>query len=224
MKIQKLHGWDLTPKEAVDLQRELLPRLTICPLKSQVETVAGTDISYSKGDDRLFAAVVVLDIATLKVIEVASHVERALFPYVPGLLAFREIPPLLSAFEKLQVFPDVIICDGQGIAHPRGMGLAAHLGLWLEIPTIGCAKTRLVGDYSDLSIEKGAQTPLMYKERVVGSVLRSKKGVRPLFISPGHLIDVKSSVDVVYRCVGSYRLPESTRQAHLMVNHLRHTL
>jgi deoxyribonuclease V len=219
--MKQLHPWQLSPNEAVHLQHALTPLVVVCPLKRPLHLVAGVDISYSKGDDRLFAAVVVMELETLEILEITSHVERATFPYIPGLLAFREIPPLLKAFQKLQLAPDVVVCDGQGIAHMRGMGLAAHLGLWLEIPTIGCAKTRLVGEYEPPPLEKGEQSPLLYKEQIVGAVLRSKKGSKPLFISPGHLIDNEASVALVKKCLGRFRLPEPTRQAHLAVNRFR---
>ena len=221
MKFRDLHKWDLTPKEGVLLQQELVSQLTIRPLDRPLRFVAGVDISCSKGDKRLFAAVVVLDIETLEIVEIAEHIEEACFPYVPGLLSFREIPPLLEAFKKLNIIPDAVICDGHGIAHPRGMGLAAHLGLWLQIPTIGCAKKRLIGEYLSPAIEKGAQTPLVYKKKNVGIVLRTKKNIKPLFISPGHLIDIPGSVILINRCLNRFRLPEATRQAHLAVNRLR---
>lgn len=221
METQLLHSWDLTPKESVLLQRTLAGEIKIEPLGRTVRYVAGTDISCTRGDSRLFAACVVLDVETLEVIEVATQIQEASFPYVPGLLSFREIPALLETFKKLAVVPDLVICDGQGIAHPRGIGLASHLGLWLQIPTIGCAKTRLVGEFQTLGAEKEAETELLYKEKRVGSVFRSKKGTKPLFLSPGHLIDAACSVQWVKRCLKNYRLPEPTRQAHLAVNRLR---
>lgn len=220
MELTKLHAWNLTPKEARALQSELARQLIFQPL-TQCTLVAGADISYSRGDDQLFAAIVVLDIKKMAVIEVASHRQKATFPYVSGLLAFREIPPLLTAFEKLKNLPDVVLCDGQGIAHPRGLGLAAHFGLWLNLPTVGCAKSRLVGEHDPLDFHQWAQTPLRFKEKCIGRVVRSKKRVNPLFVSPGHLIDLEGSVDVVRKCVTRYRVPEPIRQAHLIVNNLR---
>jgi deoxyribonuclease V len=221
MKIQKLHCWGLSPKEAILLQQRLATSVVISALDRPIRTVAGTDISYSKREKRLFAAVVVMDLESLEILERASHIEEATFPYVPGLLAFREIPPLLKAFQKLQQVPDLILCDGQGIAHPRGIGLASHLGLWLQIPAIGCAKSRLIGESSPLPVEKGGESILVYKGQKVGIVLRSKKNTNPLWISPGHLIDSEGSLLLVKKCLRGYRLPEPTRQAHLAVNLLR---
>jgi deoxyribonuclease V len=195
--------------------------VAIKPLKGQIRYVAGTDISYSKRDDRLYAAVVVLDALTLQIVETAFHQEKGCFPYISGLLAFREIPPLLTAFQKLRLCPDVVMCDGQGIAHPRKLGLAAHLGLWLQIPTLGCAKTRLVGEFAPFSLDKGKQSALYYKNQVIGAVFCSKNNVKPLFISPGHLIDIEGSVALIQKCLSRWRLPEPTRQAHLAGNRLR---
>jgi deoxyribonuclease V len=221
MKIKPLHSWELSPKEAALLQRSLAEQVKVSPCAFPIRTVAGTDISYSKIDNRLFAAVVVIDVATQKILETASHVEEAKFPYVPGLLAFREIPPLLEAFRKLKQCPDAVVCDGQGIAHPRKMGLASHLGLWLDLPTIGCAKTRLIGEYAEPEAAQGSLTPLSFKGEAVGVVFRSKKKTRPLFISPGHKMDSLGCVELIKRCLRGFRLPEPTRLAHLAVNDLR---
>jgi deoxyribonuclease V len=221
MKIQELHSWNLSPKEAVQLQRELAARIICSPSRKVFNLIAGADISFSKGSKLLFASVVILDIKNLQVIETVTHVEQTRFPYIPGLLAFREIPPLLAAFEKLTLKPDAVICDGQGVAHPRKMGLATHLGLWLGIPTIGCAKTPLVGKYSPFPLEKGNDSELFFQEEKVGVVLCTKTNVKPLFISPGHLTDIDESKKVVLDSLGRCRLPEPTRQAHLAVNRSR---
>ena len=147
--------------------------------------------------------------------------ERVSFPYVPGLLSFREAPPLLKAFEKLSQSPDLAIFDGQGIAHPRGIGLASHLGLFLDVPTIGCAKSRLVGEHEPVGMEKGEMSDLIYKGESVGRVLRSKRDVKPLFVSPGHRISQDRAAEIVLSCCRGYRFPEPIRRAHLKVNELR---
>jgi len=224
MKIQKLHSWDISPKEAANVQRELLSKISLKPLKGKVRYVAGADVSYSRGDPRLFAAVVVLKLPELEVVEVKTYMGEATFPYISGFLAFREIPVLLEVFRELKTVPDVVLCDGQGIAHPRRMGLASHLGLWLNVPTIGCAKTRLVGEYEMPREEKGSWSELVDRDECVGVVLRTRKKVKPIFVSPGHLIDLESSVRVVKSCVGRYRIPEPTRLAHIEVNRARSAL
>lgn len=221
MKIKTLHPWNLSPKEAVECQRKLVQQLVSKPLE-KVRWVAGADISYSRFKPELFASVVVIDLEEkMKVVEIATAVGRAEFPYISGFLAFREIPTLLKAFENLRLTPDVIICDGQGIAHPRGLGIASHLGLWLDIPTIGCGKSRLVGEFKVPSQEKGGRSSLIYQSKEVGAVVRSKNKVAPLFISSGHLIDLESSLQVIQNCLTSYRLPEPIRIAHAAVNETR---
>jgi deoxyribonuclease V len=147
--------------------------------------------------------------------------DKVRFPYIPGLLSFREIPVLLEALKRLKTDPELIICDGQGIAHPRGLGLASHLGLFVDRATIGCAKSRLVGEFSGVKEEKGSYAPLWYKEQMVGAVVRTRRGVKPLFISPGNRITLDESVKIVLACCGKYRVPEPTRQAHLLVSGLR---
>jgi len=221
MLVKQLHPWDLTFQEATSVQKDLKCRLTFPPLKKRVKLVAGADISYSKKDPRLFAVVVVMQIPGMEIVEVQSEVGLSPFPYVSGFLAFRELPILCPVFEKIKNTPDVVICDGQGIAHPRGMGLAAHLGLLLNIPTIGCAKSRLIGEYDPVPEERWSQSSLLYKEKIVGAVVRTRAKVKPVFISPGNHIDLESSVKVVKQCVTRYRLPEPTRQAHRLVNQIR---
>lgn len=223
MKINRLHDWDVTCSEAVVIQEMLKERLILAdkPGLPPPETVAGADISYSRHSDLFFAAVILFSYPALEVLEEAFWMERVSFPYVPGLLSFREAPPLLKAFEKLSRAPDLAIFDGQGIAHPRGIGLASHLGLFLDIPTIGCAKSRLVGDFAPVGPEKGERSNLLYKGELVGKVLRSKTGVKPLFVSPGHRIGQNRAAEVVLSCCRGYRFPEPIRRAHLRVNELR---
>lgn len=221
MTIHPLHPWDLSAAEARDLQRELGMRvLTDRPLPPY-RTVAGADVSYDRFSPVLHAAVVVLDAGTREVIERVGVMAKATFPYVPGLLSFREAPALLEAFRILKSNPDVVLCDGQGIAHPRRMGIASHLGLWLGVPTIGCAKSRLFGTYDEPGPRRGDRAPLAGRGEVVGSVVRTKDRVKPLFVSPGHLCDLESAVEVVMAMSGRYRLPEPNRMAHEYVNGLR---
>jgi deoxyribonuclease V len=221
MQIRRLHTWNVTVEEAFDMQKKLEPILDLRPLTNDVKTVAGVDVSSSKKTDRLWAGVVVFKYPQLIKVEEKWVQERARFPYIPGLLSFREIPPLLAALERLEIEPDLILCDGQGIAHPRRLGLATHLGLVLNKPTIGCAKSRLIGEFAAVGLEKGDYSRLHYKNRIIGAVLRTRKGVKPLFISPGNRINLKDSLKMVLGCTVRYRTPEPTREAHLLVNRIR---
>jgi len=222
-KTKPLHSWNVTCQEAVAIQRELREKLILCDDSPPVafRSIAGADISYSKGDDRFFGAVVVMSYPSMEILEIASTVDQAPFPYVPGLLSFREGPVLLKAFANLKRRPDVVIFDGQGIAHPRGIGLASHMGLFLDLPTIGCAKTKLIGTYEEIGQERGDRTDLCHKNSVIGTVVRTKNRVRPVFVSPGHRISLQRAVEIVLECCRGYRLPEPVRQAHLAVNRLR---
>lgn len=223
MKIKNLHNWNVTYREAITIQQTLREKLILDDKKmpDKIRTIAGADVSYSKGDNLFFAVVVLLEFPSMELIEEASFTERITFPYIPGLLTFREGPPLLKAFEKLRSVPDVAIFDGQGIAHPRGLGLASHMGLFLDMPTIGCAKTRLAGQYSDVRNERGDYSSLILDNRVVGAVLRTRKNVKPVFISQGHKIGLKRSVEIILSSCTGYKLPEPVRQAHLAVNRIR---
>lgn len=218
---QPLHSWSLRPSDAVALQQELRSQVEIRPLEREIRFVAGADISYDKDSEVLFAGIVVLELPSLKIVESRGLQMTATFPYVPGLLSFREAPPLLKVWEQLEHTPDVLVLDGQGLAHPRRFGIACHLGLWLQIPTMGCAKTLLVGKYDDLDEAKGASAPLVHRNEVVGAAVRTKKKVTPVYVSPGHLCDLPGAIDLTLRCDGGYRIPEPTRQAHLFVNRLR---
>ena len=222
MLFNTLHGWDLSPREAVALQRELATRTVLKNRTADaLRVVAGADVSYRKHAQQFHAAVVVLDAGSLQVVEAVSASGVVDFPYVPGLLSFRELPVLLEAFGQLETVPDVILADAHGTAHPRRLGLASHLGLWLDLPTIGCAKSRLCGVAEEPGPERGAWTVLREGEVEIGRVVRTKDRVRPLYVSPGHLIDCQRAVDIVLQCGGGYRLPEPTRQAHLLSNRVR---
>jgi deoxyribonuclease V len=216
-----LHSWDLTPGEAVAVQQQLRNLVRLRPLSKPVNTIAGADISFNRFSETVYAGIVVLSLPDLRIIESAGVRSVAKFPYVPGLLSFREAPSLLEVWESLKTKPDVLMLDGQGIAHPRRFGIACHMGVLLDWPTIGCAKSILVGRYGELELEAGSQSPLVDKGEQVGVALRTKKKVAPVYVSPGHLTDLDSAVDLVLRSTTKYRLPEPTRQAHLLVNRLR---
>lgn len=215
------HRWDLAPGEAVALQKELRDRIRLEPLAKEVRLVAGADISFNKYSDTVYAGIIVLDLSTLHPVAHSLVVTRATFPYIPGLLSFREIPALLEAWEQLKVRPDVLMLDGQGIAHPRGMGIAAHMGLMIDLPTVGCAKSLLYGHYREPGLTRGSRTALMAADKKIGYVLRTKDKVKPLIISPGHKITFTEANELVLRCTTKYRLPETTRRAHILVNALR---
>jgi deoxyribonuclease V len=183
--------------------------------------VAGADVSYERDGHRLFAAVVVHRLRSLEVVDVGRAIVPARFPYVPGYLSFREGPAVLQAFRRLKIVPDAAIFDGHGLSHPRGFGLASHLGLWLDIPSVGCAKSRLVGDEETPGPNRGDRTPLIFRGKRVGAVLRTRRGVKPVYVSQGHRMGLRSAVSLVLRSTGRFRLPEPTRAAHVEVNRLR---
>ena len=221
MSASLTHSWDLDPTQARAVQADLAPlvnRATPLPI---IQTVAGADISYDRGGATLFVAVVVVDVETLKVVEKVSLAVPATFPYVPGLLSFREAPPILQAFAKLQSRPDVLITDGQGLAHPRRLGIACHLGLLLDLPTVGCAKKRLCGRYDEPGVARGDCSPLTDQGEVIGAVLRSRRAIKPLFISVGHRADLDTALALILRLTPRYRVPVPIRLAHVEVNRLR---
>ncbi|MGV3558890.1 deoxyribonuclease V [Larkinella arboricola] len=218
---QLLHDWTVTPTEAVALQQQLRHQIRIEPLTKPVETIAGCDISFNKFEETVYAGIVVLELATMQVIEEAGVISSATFPYIPGLLSFREIPSLLEAWAKLKTEPDVVMFDGQGIAHPRRIGIASHGGLFLNRPTFGCAKSVLVGKYDEPAPERGVWSPMKHYGETIGAALRTKNKVNPVYVSPGHLIDFQTAIDLTLRCDGGYRIPEPTRRAHNLVNALR---
>jgi deoxyribonuclease V len=222
VEYRALHPWNVTPSEALAIQHKLREKIRIEPLDlSKVRLVAGADISYNRFSDIAHAAFVVIDIKTLRVVGTSAAVHRLSFPYIPGLLTFREGGPLLEAWKALKIEPDVVVFDGQGIAHPRGLGIAAHLGLFIDRPTIGCGKSLLCGTYENLGFEAGSTSPLMYKGKQIGAALRTRPGIQPVYVSVGNRIDLKASVAILRKCVTKYRIPEPTRQAHLLANELR---
>lgn len=221
MRYKELHPWDVDYKEAVALQERLRRRVIIRRLTRGPRVIAGADVAYSKLTDSIYAGVVMMDYKDMTRLEEVTATGRSPFPYIPGLLSFREAPVLLKAFSMARQEPDVILFDGQGIAHPRGLGLASHLGLILDRPAIGCAKGLLVGQYKPVGLKAGAHSYIVYNKKRVGSVLRTKSRVRPVFVSPGHRIDLATSLRVVLQSCRGYRLPEPIRQAHRLVGLLR---
>ncbi len=218
MQLHHQHSWDLTPKEAIALQRELAGYVIIDDCFGEVQQVAGVDVGFEENNTVTRAAVAVLDYPSLTLREYAIAREPTRFPYVPGLLSFREIPTVLLALEQLSVLPDMLLCDGQGIAHPRRLGIASHLGVLLDLPTIGVAKSRLIGSYNEPDEEKGAWQPLIDDGEVIGCVLRSRSRVKPLYVSPGHKVSIDSARQWVMSCLTRYRLPETTRWAHRLAS------
>ncbi len=212
MQYRSLHSWDVTPEEAREIQNRLRTEVIPTDQFGTINTVAGVDIGLKK--DIALASVVVLSFPGLQVVdsEVAACAVR--FPYIPGLLSFREVPPLLTAFDRLRTEPDLVIVDGQGIAHPRRFGLASHLGLILDKPTIGCAKSRLWGRYEEPGPEQGAYTHLVDKGEVIGAAVRTRTNVRVVYVSVGHRISLDSARTLTLACCRGYRLPETTRHAH----------
>ena len=221
MQVKRLHSWKVTYSQAIAIQSRLSSRLSFRALPKTPKLVAGVDVSCNRHSDIIYAGIVVLSLPDLAVVEKITVEGRAVFPYIPGLLSFRELPVVLQAFRKLKSYPDAVICDGQGIAHPRGFGLAAHCGLLLDLPTVGCAKSRLIGKHGSVSSKRWSTKPLLIDGKIVGQVVRSKAGVKPLYVSPGNNIDIPSSLQLIRHCTCRYRLPEPTRQAHLLVNRFR---
>jgi deoxyribonuclease V len=206
--------WPDTVNEANKMQEVHKSSVKITTLSVHPTYVAGVDAAFC--ENRVFAAACLYRMPEFAVIDKSSAFLNTSFPYVPGYLFFREGPAIIAALKKLMIEPDVILVDGQGIAHPRGIGSASHLGLLLDTPTIGCAKTRLVGEFEEPASTKGSRSPLIYHDRVVGSVLRTRNDVNPLFISPGHRIDIEGAVHVTIACLGKYRIPEPLRCAHIL--------
>ena len=217
MKYLKLHTWNVDYKKAVEIQERLKKSIILKGSTKNCKLIAGADVSYTKGSEIFYASVVVFNLQTMERVEEVTASGKVDFPYIPGLLSFRESPILLKAFAKIKSEPDVIILDAQGIAHPRGIGLASHIGLLLDKSSIGCAKTRLIGEYNEVGGEAGCHSQLTVKGEIVGAVLRTRKNVKPVFVSPGHKIDLNTSIDLVLKSCRGYRLPEPVRQAHNLV-------
>jgi len=213
MKVNRHHDWPLTAEDAIAIQNQLRSQVITEDQLGDVQYVAGVDLGFEEDGAISRAAVAVLSFPDLQLQEKAIAKRPTTFPYIPGFLSFREIPAILDALETVSITPDLIVCDGQGIAHPRRLGIACHLGVLIDIPTIGAAKSLLVGKHDEVPVEKGSWQPLRYRGEVVGAVVRSRTGVKPLYVSPGHRISLPTAIDYVLRCTTKYRLPETTRWA-----------
>ena len=250
--MRDLHKWDLSYAEARELQTQLAPKVRFTALRKQPRLIAGLDCAFSSDGQRVLAAAVVLRIVgrvlnprgttsdsqtrgsrthptsatrvSLELVETATASAKLTFPYIPGLLSFREAPACLAAVRKLTSEPDLFLIDGQGIAHPRRLGLAAHLGLFLDKPTVGCAKSRLVGTFEPPGIEKGEHTPLLDGDEIIGAVVRTRRNVKPLFISVGDKCRLEDAIRLALACATKYRLPEPTRLAHQTVTSFKKSL
>lgn len=218
MRVRVPHGWDLTPAEARALQEALRARVECRDRLPPLRHVAGVDVGFETGGRVTRAAVAILSWPQLRVTERALARRETSFPYVPGLLAFRELPAIVAALEELHTEPDLVFCDGQGIAHPRRFGIACHLGLLIDRPTLGVGKSRLVGTHDDPGRERGSRTPLIDRGETVGSVLRTRTAVRPVYVSPGHRIGLETAVELVLAAAPRYRLPEPIREADRMAS------
>ncbi|MEW8406078.1 MAG: deoxyribonuclease V [Candidatus Thiodiazotropha taylori] len=208
------HPWNLTPKDAIALQKQLSSQVIQVDQMSHPQRIAGVDVGFEAAGKVTRAAIAILEFPSLQLVEQAIARVPTRFPYIPGLLSFREVPAILQAIEKLSGPPDLLLCDGQGLAHPRRFGLACHLGLLTDIPSIGVAKTRLIGTHEALSQKKGSWLPLIDREEVIGAVVRSRSGVKPIYVSIGHRISLSSAVNYVLAATTHYKLPETTRAAH----------
>jgi deoxyribonuclease V len=220
MEITLLHDWNLDPRQAVELQKQLAYEVVAEDrFDAPVKTVAGIDLGYDAKNDTSRAVVVVLSFPALELLESAEALLPIQFPYVPGLLSFRETPVAIKALEKLQTAPDLILCDGQGLAHPRRFGIACHIGLITNVPTLGVAKSLLVGKFDNLGETRGSAAPLVHRNEQVGTALRTKDKVQPVYVSVGHRISLETATDYVLQCAPKYRLPETTRLADKMASY-----
>jgi deoxyribonuclease V len=212
---------DLSPAEAIAYQHELRKKIQISELKSDIRLIGGADISFNKYEDTVYAGIVVLNYPDLKPVASVTIKSTTRFPYLSGLLAFREIPALLIAWDKLQMKPDLMVLDGQGIAHRRRVGIATHFGLLTDVPSIGSAKSVLTGRFEMPGNKKFASSLMYDREEEIGVALISKVNCKPIYISPGHKINITQSLEIIKSCVGNYRIPEPTRLAHILVNQAR---
>jgi len=215
VKVERLHSWQVSTAQALDLQRRLAGQVSRNGEVTAPRFIAGVDISAGKAQEMATAAVVVLNYPELRLVETKVAQGRLDFPYIPGLLSFRESPLTLAACQQLTITPDLILVDGQGIAHPRRFGLASHLGLFLNTPTIGCAKSRLCGQHEEPGVEPGSYTEVIDRDETIGVALRTKLGAKPIYVSVGHKVDLETAIHWVIKCFCGYRLPEPTRLAHL---------
>lgn len=218
------HSWEVTYEQAREIQQQLRRHLKFPLRRAAFRYVAGADVAFDAASNRILAAVVVVDAVNARVCDEAYVLQAARFPYIPGLLSFREAPAVLEAWGQLKIPPEVLLVDGQGLAHPRRFGLACHLGMWLGIPAVGCAKSRLIGEYAEPAAARGSWSELRDGDEVIGAVVRTKDRVNPLFVSAGYLLPLGSCVELTLQWARGYRLPEPTRQAHLRVTARRREL
>lgn len=218
------HRWSMTPRAAIQLQKRLADEIRVERLPGPVRTVAGVDLAFSSDGHRCLAGVVVYDLVEGAILETQLARRPVRFPYVPGLLSFREVPAALAAIRKLRIEPDVFMFDAHGLAHPRRMGLAAHAGLLMDWPALGCAKSRLCGEHAEPGPKRGAAVPLVHQGETVGTVLRTRDNVKPVYVSVGHRVTLEEAVRIAGACATRYRLPEPARQAHLLVTRHRSAL
>ena len=224
MKINRLHNWNLSYSEAIELQKQLACKVIFTALKKKPALFAGLDCAFSKDGLKIIAVAIVLRpvaAAHFEIVEIQNAVDNVNFPYIPGLLSFREAPVCIAAAEKLKTNPDIFIVDGQGLAHPRRLGLAAHLGLFFRKPTIGCAKSRLIGTFKPPQNSKGSFTYLKHNHQTIGAVVRTRTGVKPVFVSVGNICTLNDAVKNIIFCATKYRLPEPTRLADKLVGQLK---
>lgn len=221
MKLHYTHPWDVSPQQAKDIQLRLRGKVILTDQFRQPRYVAGVDVGFEDKNTVTRAAIAVLTFPQLELYEHAIARLPTCFPYIPGYLSFREIPAVLQALEQIRQLPDMLLCDGQGIAHPRRFGIACHLGVLTGIPAIGVAKSRLVGSHGRVPLEKGQSVQLFDKDELIGAVLRTRRNVKPLYISPGHKISLASALQIVMQCVTKYRLPETTRWAHRLASNIQ---
>lgn len=207
------HPWNLNEADALVLQEKLAKKVIAYDELNSIKYIAGCDVAYDDKNDLQIAAVVVLNSETLDVVETSVVEDVSHFPYIPGLFSFRELPSLAKALDMLKTAPDMIVCDGQGIAHPRKFGLACHLGVLFDVPTIGCGKTRLHGQSIDPGLKRGDHSPLIYNGEIIGNVLRTQDNVKPVYVSVGHKISLKTACDWIIKLSPNYRLTETTRHA-----------
>jgi deoxyribonuclease V len=220
--MKPLHTWNVSIEGAIRIQEELRNRIVLKKTFAEVMMIGGGDVAYSKSKDLLFGTIVVLSFPEMEMVDMATASGKIPFPYIPGLFSFREGPILIKTFQKLRVKPDVMIYDGQGIAHPRGVGLASHLGIWFDLPSIGCAKTPLLHEYILPRPSRGSFESIRRDGKAVGAVLRTKDKVKPLFVSPGHRIDLMTSIQLVLESCKGYRFPEPLRKTHQVTQIMLH--
>ena len=212
------HSWNVTPREAIEIQNQLRAEVILQDDLGKIDYVAGVDVGFEDDGKVTRAAIAVLEFPSLTLYEISVDRCKTTFPYVPGLLSFRELPAVLKAMEQLKQTPDLLICDGQGYAHPRRFGIACHLGVLTGIPSVGVGKTRLLGTHQLVANQRGAWQPLLDHDEFIGAVLRTRVNVKPVYVSSGHRICLDSAIDFVMRCTTRYKLPETTRQAHKLAS------